>query len=146
MIDGGLRKLFHTNMPRFHWQAIETGLTGRGIPDSNYCYTGTEGWVEFKQTKGWAVTLAPEQVAWHLRRRRSGGMTYVAVRRHRHAGVRAPACDELWLFNGMHARELKAQGIVEPLATGVWYGGPGNWDWDSVAAILAPGPRPPAPA
>jgi len=79
-INGGLRQLFRAKLPGFDWVSIESGSTGGGIPDSNYCVrtndiTGIEGWIEHKQTDGWAVTLRPEQVGWIARRvalRRSG--------------------------------------------------------------------------
>ena len=64
------------------YQVLETGGTSLGIPDSNYLSkTGVEGWVEFKWTDGWAVTLRDMQVGWLLRRARYGGRCWVAVRR-----------------------------------------------------------------
>ena len=129
-MDGNLRKLFHSNLGGFHFQAIETGMTGRGIPDSNYCYKGKEGWVEFKQTKHWRVGIWPEQVAWIERRTRAGGRAFVAVRR---------AEKELWILAPGAARLLKdpgLKGVPDKLVLGWWDNGPSSWDWDAVAKIL----------
>lgn len=148
--DGGLRGLFRDNLPRFHWQSVETGMTGRGVPDSNFCAPpGIEGWVEFKQTEEWAVTLRPEQVGWLCRRARAGGRVFVAVRRWPAASRRREAADELWLLAGAAARELLDYGLpggprcpldASRLPPGaflsVWPGGPARWDWDAVAVTL----------
>lgn len=138
MIDGGLRLLFRQNV-RAHWQSVETGMTGRGIPDSNYCMQtpsgGIEGWVEFKLTSGWSVTLRPEQVGWHLARARAGGRTFIAVRRNN----RPKRIDELWLCRGAFARELKTGGLrgAPPEAVlGAWPGPPARWPWPEVSAAL----------
>ena len=139
-IDGGLRALFRANVPG-DWTSIESGTTGGGIPDSNYCIRGAEGWVEHKQAEGWAVTLRPEQVGWIMRRVRNGGRVWVAVRRANAGGPRrGEAVDELWLLRGRLAVEAKAGGL-RPLdgAPGVhcWHHGPSAWDWRAVARVLA---------
>lgn len=137
-VDGGLRKLFRQHLKAgFHWQSIETGGTGRGIPDSNYCADGIEGWVEFKQTEGWAVTLSPEQVAWHLQRNKRGGRTHIAIRRKHDGGpFKGLAVDELWIGQGCDVREMKTDGLKAKLLWRVYRGGPSNWDWNSVCAAL----------
>lgn len=140
--DGGLRTLFRQHLPKFHWTSIESPLTGMGTPDANYCYESNEGWVEFKQTKGWTVTLRVEQVGWLLRRTRAGGRTFVAVRRN----------DELFLFRGADAKLLREKGIkaVQPLAHET--GGPASWGWLWIDTILmgpfsgSPQRRPKKPA
>jgi hypothetical protein len=129
MIDGGLRKLFHKNLPG-HWQAIETGGVGVGIPDSNFCIDKVEGWVEFKQTEGWKVRIAPHQVAWIERRHRNGGRVFIAVRRKK---------DELWLFRPLAGRRLLMKGlnkVEKSLLVGFWAGGPAEWPWDKIKEIL----------
>ena len=125
--DGGLRTLFRTNLPKFHWTSIESPLTGMGTPDANFCYDGHEGWVEFKQTKGWRVTLRPEQVGWLLRRTRAGGKTFVAVRRD----------TDLFLFRGSDARLLVDDGIKGARVMTHETGGPANWRWHIIAALLS---------
>ena len=141
-IDGGLRKLFRANIPDVFWTSIESGQTGGGISDSNFLCEGVEGWVEYKQTDGWAVTLKPEQVGWILRRVRCGGRALIAVRRWTDGGPRSPACDELWLVPGRLAAEAKTGGLRHPVVTGEalrWRGGPSRWDWETVrAAVLGP--------
>jgi hypothetical protein len=143
MIDGGLSALFQSRLPAFHFQRVETGGTGLGIPDLNYCFAGCEGWVELKATTAWAVGLRPEQVAWLCRRARAGGRVYVAVRRQPRPGPRTPRCDELWLIPGGMAPAL-LDGGLRPMQdrpeVRCWGGGPACWDWHAVAiALTSPG-------
>ncbi len=144
-IDGGLRGLFRHNLRRgWHWQSIETGGTGRGVPDSNFCRTpsgsavAVERWVEFKQTTAWAVTLSPEQASWHTVRQKRGGISFVAVRRQHDGGPRkGVAQDQLWLCAGIAARELKRDGLRCGVGIlGCWDGGPSQWDWEQIGEIL----------
>ena len=132
--DGDLRAIFRRKMPQIDFTSIETGSTGRGIPDSNGCVNGVEFWVEFKQTSAWAVRIRPEQCGWILRRCRHGGRVWIAVRRVREYS------DELWLVPGQLAAELKAgglNGLVAKSLGGVrWAGGPVKWDWDQIAEVL----------
>ncbi len=116
-VDDGLRPIFRSRLSGMHWQAIESGLVERGIPDSNYCartsvlgfedrYPGIEGWIEYKATSNYTVDLRPEQVGWLTTRARHGGRVFVAVRRRATAGPRGGAADdELHLFSGEFARE-----------------------------------------
>ena len=139
-IDGGLRKLFRDRLTQgYHWQSVETGGTGLGVPDSNYCTDGVEGWIEYKQTDGWTVDLRKEQVAWLTTRHERGGRVYVAVRRKNQGGPRrGDPVDELWLWSGRHARSLKAEGLrldEEYLYLG--QGGPARWDWKRISEILS---------
>lgn len=138
-IDGGLRALFRQHIPQFDWQAIETAVTGGGVPDSNYCREGTEGWIEFKKTPGWTVPLAPAQVGWIMRRVRAGGRVWIGVRQ---GGL---GRDTLWLIPGLWAVSAKAGGlrggwVVEASRAGqgvqCWPGGPAKWDWEAVAKAL----------
>lgn len=140
--DGGLRGLFRSHL-RQHadMQAVETGLIAAGVPDLNYCASGAEGWIEMKQTDGWAVTLRPEQVGWLCRRARAGGRVFVAVRRWHDGGPRrGPAADELWLLAGRFAPDLKTMGLEwassSPALLGRWHGGPARWDWLAVLRAL----------
>ena len=131
-VDDGLRALFRANLRKgFHWQSVETGFTSRGVPDSNCCCVpGVEFWVEFKSVRrGWAVKIRPEQVGWLLTRERHGGRTFVAVRR------RVEGADELYVYRGSVARDLKDRGLLAvPLLR--CSGGPSRWDWDAVSSIL----------
>lgn len=152
-VDNGLRPLFRKHVPRpCHWQSVETGQIARGVPDSNFCADGVEGWIEMKATRGMSVHMRPEQIGWLLTRARHGGRTFVAVRRHVIAGTRRNAADELWLFDGAAAEMLKTGGMATTAAApsgsvpysrgrllrGRWLGGPARWDWPAVRlAMLA---------
>lgn len=144
MIDGGLRSLFHHHLRvGSHWQAVETGGTGLGIPDSNYCIDGVEGWVEFKQTSAWSVSVRPEQNSWHRTRTARGGRTFFAVRRQHDGGPRkGVAVDELWMCLGKYSSHLMVEGLQAPdiFWLGLWSGGPARWDWDRVRQILTAAP------
>lgn len=147
--DGDLRPIFRERLRTgFHWQSMELGLVGAGTPDSSFgcATTQREGWVEFKQTHAWAVTLRPEQVGWLVNRSRHGGRCFVAVRRWKTQGEGGVAADQLWLLDGRWARELREGGLrwaesqLEVL--GKWEGGPSAWDWDAVRAVLGGAPLP----
>lgn len=137
MIDGGLRKLFREHVAG-DWCSIESGSTSGGIPDSNFCINGIEGWLELKQTKGHAVTLLPAQVGWLCRRARAGGRVWIAVRQQAPAGPRREARDSLWLIPGRLAKEAKVDGLRGSWASQalVWHNGPSQWPWAAVAARL----------
>lgn len=135
--DGGLRQLFATHMREAHWQAVETGSTGQGIPDHEYCFpNGRSGWIEYKLTDANAVNIRAEQVAWIERRVRVGGRVFIGVRRRCDAGVRRKARDELHIFRGAMARALMVHGLSGPVAEAWWPDGPAKWDWDDVRRII----------
>lgn len=140
--DGGLRKEFRDRLPQFDWTSIETGAVAGGVPDSNYCCGGVEGWIEFKWTKGWTVPLRPAQVGWISRRVRHGGRVLVGLRQRCPPGPRTEARDRLWILAGGAARELKVNGVgdskrLPPDAVlGWWDGGPARWDWSAVSDLL----------
>jgi hypothetical protein len=136
-IDGGLRTMFHHKLQNAHWQAVETGGTGRGIPDSNACWQGHEFWIEFKRTSTWRVDLRPEQVGWIWRRVRSGGECWIAVRRTHNGGpVLGVPIDILYLVNGQWVRELAAGGLSEVTVRLTMAGGPSEWDWSKIGQAL----------
>lgn len=147
--DGGLRTLFRDHLKAgLQWTSVETGGTGKGIPDSEFCGGGAQGWVEFKQTDGWAVTLDPEQISWHTIRGLRGGRSFIAVRRKHNGGVRrGPRADELWVMPGALAKQLKVGGLKwarEHEDMGAILvrcsGGPARWDWTSVRRVLLSSP------
>jgi len=130
-IDGGLRQLFRKHLPEFHWQAIESFVTGAGIPDANGCLDGIEVWIENKFAKGRRrVDISPAQVGWIEQRLRHGGRVFIAVR---HVTSKL---DTLYLLQGNTARELIAGEVPEAVAIGTWHGGPVRWDWDAVKQLL----------
>lgn len=132
--DGGLRQIFRTKLPKFHWQSVESPLTGKGTPDSNYCFDGYEGWIEYKQTDSIkrVRSIKPEQVAWAERRARVGGRVFMAVR------ARYGNCDSLWLVRAPAIRSVFAGGLssIGPGEGESWEGGPQSWDWAMIALIL----------
>lgn len=138
--DGGLRDLFRENIGHCHWTPIETGAVGPGTPDAEFCMDGgVQGWIEYKQTDGWAVTLRPAQVAWLMERALRGGRAYIGVRRRTTGGPRTSPADELWLCRAGAARVLKREGLraCPPAALlGKWTGGEDAWDWAAIRKAL----------
>jgi len=108
-----------------HVQRIETGLTGRGIPDLNIAYKGVfsgvtmvgELWIELKMVDGLRVKLEPEQAAWHIRRAAAGGRTWILAREKKE-GPRVGNVDQIHLWPGDQAVEVLNRGMqCSPLAT-----------------------------
>lgn len=141
--DHGLRAIFKSNLEtlRFHMQSIETGGTGQGICDTNFCRDGIEGWIEYKWTSGHSVPLRPEQIGWIERRVRCGGRVLIAVWRQTAGGPRiGPAASELYLLPGHVARLARTGGLRHPEVVaerlGLWQGGQSRWNWPEVAEAL----------
>lgn len=126
MIDGNLNVIFRTHIKTAHWQRIETGMTGLGVPDMNYCLDGKEGWIEFKAVTGQRVRLRPEQVGWIERRTRAGGRVFIAARKS----------DELWIFAGSDARLVAVYPLKELNPLIYQTGGPGSWDWEKIKSLI----------
>lgn len=130
--DGDLRRLFKSHV-RGHWISIESGSTSGGIPDSNFCVEGTEGWVEFKQTRAWAVSFRPTQVSLIANRVKAGGRVWIAVRRWKNVADE----DALWVMHGREVVRLANGTLRDCLPyVHIWTGGPRNWDWGGVARLL----------
>jgi hypothetical protein len=129
LIDGGLRGIFRKHLKEVDWTSIETGMTGRGVPDSNGCYHGSEFWIEYKKTTGLKIKLRPEQIVWIDKRVRHGGRVFVAVRRQK------KKTDELWIFDGGDVVGLARNGL-RCSALGIWDGGPKHWEWTKVLRII----------
>lgn len=140
MADGNLGRIFQEHITNVHWQRIESGMTGGGIPDLNGCdrETGVEIWIENKQARCWQVAIRPEQVAWIERRCRYNGRAFVATRRTTVAGPRkGEAVDELWLHHGRDIRSVAMMGLEKaspPLIR--CGGGPGQWWWREIRIAL----------
>ena len=134
--DGGLKVIFRAHLPEFHWQAIESALTGAGTPDTNYCHSGVEGWIEYKRAEANRVVIDKFQVAWHERRLRAGGRVFLAVRLLASAGPRrGEARDELFLYRGSDTRRVFLEGLrIEPLVHSA--GGPARWNWMNIQNTL----------
>jgi|TARA_R100001163_G_scaffold16074_1_gene14497 Holliday junction resolvase len=87
--EAQLWKLLRDNVPSVHWQRIETGMTGAGVPDVNGCLNGKEVWIELKYVVGRKLGLRPMQISWLASRTRHGGDCYVLARKD--------DCIKLWL-------------------------------------------------
>tara|TARA_R110000824_G_scaffold64402_2_gene168250 strand:+ start:20478 stop:20888 length:411 start_codon:yes stop_codon:yes gene_type:complete len=112
-------------------QRIETGSTGRGIPDVNMCKLGKEIWVELKVVKGRKVQLSPEQTAWHFRRTRAGGTTWILAR-DKVDGVRKGKYDKIYAWSGKYSVDVSGNGIDSENAI-VWER---PFDWDEIWQLL----------
>jgi hypothetical protein len=115
MIDSEA-KLWHTvkklSSSAVHWQRIETGGTGRGIPDINGCRYGVDRWVELKFIKaGFKIGLSAEQCGWHLKRAAAGGTTGVLVYKKSE--------DRLYIANGRYAKAIIDHGLKA--ADPIWW-------------------------
>lgn len=112
---------------------------------SNIQYNKTkaaQGWIEFKQTGGWAISLRPEQIGWLDQRQRYGGRAFVAVRRQTKGGARTEAADELWLYalsDACRPQRLKAYGLRGTSPALMVAGGPSSWDWGMIEGVLREG-------
>lgn len=74
--------LLKNNLTDIHFQRIETGLTGSGVPDVNGCAKGKEFWIELKEIhRGKSLTLRPMQIAWMAKRSAVGGQVFVLARK-----------------------------------------------------------------
>lgn len=132
--DGGLRRVMRAKLPTWQFSHIESPTTAPGAPDTEFCSPrGRSGWIEAKRTAAWAIRFRPLQLAWHAKRTRLGGRSFVAVRR---LGAKF---DELWLFRGSDAELLALSGLREVLPLGLWAGGRDDWDWTGVARVLEEG-------
>lgn len=128
MSDGELRRIFRAYLRGFDFAAIESGVTGNGIPDLNYAhYSGIEGWIEAKRADHWRVEVRPSQIGWCERRLRFNPRIFCAVRRAR---------GELWLYHASEMRHLKTERLDQVDAFGRWSGGPAKWDWAKIERLL----------
>jgi len=135
--DDGLRSIFHNHLPRIHWQAMELGVVGAGVPDSNFCWSGVDGWIEYKATADYSVGLEPEQVGWISRRMRAGGRVFIATRRRHDGGPRlGDPVDELWIHEGWDAATLKASGLSSCPPVLYEENGPSSWNWSLIESVL----------
>ena len=81
--EKNLWALLRDNIKEVHWQRIETGMTGSGVPDVNGCAKGKEFWIELKEVhSGNSLTLRPMQVAWLSKRAKNGGQVFVLARKN----------------------------------------------------------------
>jgi hypothetical protein len=122
-------------LPYVHWQSIESGATGGGIPDLNGCFAGVEVWIECKRATGKTLTrcseIRPTQIAWAERRVRHFGRVFLAIRRH------DKTIDELLLYPASALRQFHDGawlGEIKPLIQCA--GGPAKWHWNTIEQML----------
>jgi hypothetical protein len=62
-----------------HRSAIESHISSPGIPDLNIFLEGVDVWVELKASHISKVKMRASQKAWHVKRARHGGKSWVIV-------------------------------------------------------------------
>ena len=87
---------------KWHISRIENRFGG-GIPDVYICADGKPFWLELKVTKNHRVSISSHQIAWHFAHSQSNGVSFFLVKT-----LLAPT---LYLFDGVHGRELLDQGL-----------------------------------
>tara|TARA_R110002020_G_scaffold421617_1_gene630787 strand:+ start:2807 stop:3190 length:384 start_codon:yes stop_codon:yes gene_type:complete len=90
------------NLTKPLWQRIETGGTGRGIPDVFGAFEGECCWIELKIAKGNRVDLRPEQIAWLIKFGQTGLKTFILVGTDKR---------KMYLFPGLEAIIVKDHGL-----------------------------------
>ena len=105
MRENSLWQTFKRNLNKPLWQRIETGGTGRGIPDVFGVLEGRCCWVELKVARGNKVNLSAEQVGWLIKFGRTGLRTFILVGTDKRT---------MYLFSGMDAREVLDDGLKHP--------------------------------
>lgn len=86
--ESQLWKLIKPHFPKdAHVQRIETGGTGRGVPDVNFAHQGKEIWIELKSIKGNHLTLTEFQIVWMHKRRASGGRCFILAKKNKELRV-----------------------------------------------------------
>mgnify|MGYP003658998198 FL=1 len=118
--------LLRKNLPQIHFQRIETGITGSGVPDVNGCAKGKEFWIELKEIhSGNALTLRPMQISWLAKRALHGGQVFVMARKNNEI--------KLYHIDGLTGiKELVKKGYKSDalLVLNIPY------DWDTLATAL----------
>ena len=124
MKESAFWQLIKKNLKNVHLQRIETGGTGRGIPDVNGCSDSIEFWAELKVVNsGKKIRLRPEQIGWLIQRSKHGGKTFIIVR--------APN-SHIYLYNGEDAKEVLDEGLRKhPILTLIK-----PYDWDSLLETM----------
>lgn len=123
MKENNLWQSLKRNLSKPLWQRIETGGTGRGIPDVFGAYDGACCWVELKVAKGNKVLLRPEQVAWLIKFGQTGLPTFILVGTDKR---------KMYLFSGLEAIIVKDEGLkAEPLLLLT-----APYDWEKLQEVL----------
>jgi hypothetical protein len=105
--------------PKDRIDRIETGVDG--IPDTNYCINGKEGWIEIKAptepkrptTKLFASNhrVSQDQINWMTRQFRAKGRAHFLI-----------VTDKRWILLGMHFAEFINDMTVDMMLTvALWH-------------------------
>ena len=119
-----LYQALKNNLPKVHWQRIETGALQQGVPDVNGCWGGHEFWIELKCTTTDNVSLTPFQCSWHMRRAAAGGCSCIMVAHSKH--------NVLTLHRGVDALRLIEDGVSSSVAHRLY----APVDWPMVLRLL----------
>jgi hypothetical protein len=128
--DGGLRPMFRQRLRGFMWVPVETPISGGGVPDHHWAKDGISGWNEYKRAQGYKIKFRPEQIGWHLSYARHGGRSFIIVRHLNNV------TDDLYIYPGALAGELKLRGLKERSFILHHVGSPSAWDWEGIAKAL----------
>jgi hypothetical protein len=74
-----LKKQLEKAKKQIHFVRVEN-LIEQGTPDLNCCYEGVEFWLELKADDGRIPRLSKYQIAWHYRRHKAGGKSWILQR------------------------------------------------------------------
>ena len=139
--DAGLRKLLRDHMKDYGqwWQAIETGATSAGLPDS-HCLgpTGTF-WVESKRalSRTGRIKFEPHQVQW-LTKHCEWVRTFVAVRLLE-GSAEGGETDGIAIYDGRWIGSLLSGGTDSAPAILRYSGDVRRWPWEKIARVFAEG-------
>ena len=112
--------------PNWNTTRIENRYGG-GVPDVHICAEAIPFWVELKITKTNAINISAQQIAWNYAYCRSGGVSFYLVH-----PLLSP---HLYLFDGLHGRELVKSGL-RGVDLGSGSGVKPIWSGDSESGIL----------
>jgi DNA-directed RNA polymerase specialized sigma54-like protein len=97
--EKSLYQTLKNSLPKVHWQRIETGALGTGVPDVNACWQGNEFWIELKIGTIQSVNLSAQQCAWHTRRATRGGISWILIH--------DPSKHQIWCVPGSQSVSLR---------------------------------------
>ena len=92
-----LKKQLEKAKKQIHFVRVEN-LIEQGTPDLNCCYEGVEFWLELKADDGRIPRLSKYQIAWHYRRYKAGGKSWILQRTQKD--------ERLKLFEGSGTKDV----------------------------------------
>jgi Holliday junction resolvase len=96
-------KQIRNNLPEKCFATRIENKHGGGVPDVHMVWDGKAFWFELKVTKGNAVNISPQQVAWNMAYYARGGSNFYLVKR--------AVDNHLFLFGGDQGPSLSQSGI-----------------------------------